>query len=106
MSNGFKPKYMADSDYIRSKQDIEALECELGMEPRQLYKTKWTDLKALHKAGKLHENDMHVLFVRKAVFDTSLYDCVLNSDCEIVHKTDVYEYKMRERAKAMRNLFR
>ncbi|AFV22174.1 hypothetical protein BTB_15p00120 (plasmid) [Bacillus thuringiensis Bt407] len=104
MSNAFKPTYMTSNDYVRSKEDITALERELGMTPGQLYKTRWTDIKALYMAGKLHENDMNVLFTRKKVYDPSLYDCVLNSECQIVHKSELYDNQMRERARRIRNL--
>ncbi|EJP80950.1 hypothetical protein IC1_06763, partial [Bacillus cereus VD022] len=30
MSNAFKPTYMTSNDYVRSKEDIKALERELG----------------------------------------------------------------------------
>ncbi|MCR6835420.1 hypothetical protein NHG40_16005 [Bacillus thuringiensis] len=56
-------------------------------------------------AGKLHENDMNVLFTRKKVYDPSLYDCVLNSECQIVHKSELYDNQMRERARRIRNLY-
>ncbi|EJQ42892.1 hypothetical protein IEQ_05131 [Bacillus cereus BAG6X1-2] len=106
MSNAFKPTYMTSNDYVRSKEDITALERELGMTPGQLYKTRWTDIKALYMAGKLYENDMNVLFTRMKVYDTSLYDCVLNSDCQIAHKSELYDVQLRERSIAIRNLFR
>lgn len=102
----YKPGDMTRKEYIECLNVIKALEIELGMTPGQLSKVKWLDLKALYKAGKLYKGEMNILFNKRKAYNVSLYDCVLNSDCEIVHKTDVYEYKMRERAKAMRNLFR
>ncbi len=95
---------MTAKDYIRSKQDIKTLESELGMKPGQLYETTWTDIKALYRIGKLHKNDMNVLFTRKKVYDPSLYDCVLNSECQIVHKSELYDVQLLERAKAIRKL--
>lgn len=101
----FKPSHMTPNEYMRSVDDIKALEREVGIEPGTMHRLKWTDLKALYRAGKLHKSDIDVLFNKIKLYDPSLYDCVLNDECQIVHKSELFDVQMRERAKAIRNLF-